>query len=71
MAEDIEHAATATANGEEESLPTGRGDDLAGALGINLEPQWRSMWVDLGSLMNPTPYTVQVSDYYHIRTYVL
>ena len=30
-----------------------------GTLGINLEPGWRSLWVDLASLMNPTPYTAQ------------
>ena len=50
------------ANGEEDAVALDdceSSEDMAGTLGINLEPGWRSLWVDLASLMNPTPYTAQ------------
>jgi len=60
IADDINHAATVMEPGAGDTPTSGC---LVAELGINpdVDPQWRHMWMDLSSLMNPTPYTVQAA----------
>lgn len=61
IAAEIHHSATVM---DPTSVsPWRTADELALSLGINEseDPNWRHMWIDLASLMNPTPYAVQAA----------